>query len=241
MTFTNWALIAKAADEQQYMSPLFTFVLKQFVEIFGITALNSEPCIVYNEPTAPYPMLITNCTPVQIRTCSASLNYWAQYIYQLSHELTHYVIHQQKKDKEAIVRWFEETICEAMSLYILKTSSLRWIECSLSSINPNYGAALMDYFKNIYNETAPSTLEKCHTLDDLKEVENSCETRRDERGIERNHLLNNFLEYPDSISAFIYYPLYMRGNLQIDFAKWKENSPSPIVSALESIQPNLAS
>lgn len=241
MTFPNWTLTAKTADERRYMSPLFTFVLKQFVEIFGIAALNSEPCIVYNEPTAPYPMLVTNRTPIRIRTSTESLEIWNQYIYHLAHELTHYVIRQYKEDKEAIVKWFEETICEAMSLYILKASSLRWSECSLSSINPNYGAALMDYFKKVYNETAPSALKKCHTLDDLKEVENSCETQRDERGIERNYLLNNFLEYPNSISAFIYYPLYMRGDLQIDFAKWKENSPSPIVSALESIQPNLAS
>lgn len=241
MTFTNWTLIKETVDEQRYMSPLFTFVLKQFMEIFEIEALSSEKCVVYNEPAAPCPMLVTNCTPIQIRTCSASLNHWAQYIYQLSHELTHYIIRQQKEDKEAIVRWFEETICEAMSLYILKTSSQRWNECLLSRNDPNYSLKLINYFENAYNKTAPSVLKKCHTLDDLKTVENSCEIRRNGRGMERNYLLNSFLEYPESISIFIYYPLYMRGDLQIDFAKWKKDSSSPIVSALESIQPNLAS
>lgn len=241
MTFTNWTLVRETMDEQRYMSPLFTFVLKQFMEIFEIEALNREQCIVYNEPTAPCPMLVTNRTPIRIRTNSASLNYWAQYIYQLSHELTHYVIRQYKEDKDAIVKWFEETICEAMSLYILKMSSLRWNECPLSSINPDYGLDLMDYFKEAYSKTAPSALKKCHTIDNLKEIENSCETRRDDRSIERNYLLDNFLKFPKSISAFIYYPLYMRGDLQIDFAKWKENNSSPIVSALESIQPNIAS
>lgn len=241
MTFTNWTLIRETMDEQRYMSPLFTFVLKQFMEIFEIEALNSEQCIVYNEPTAPCPMLVTNRAPIRIRTNSASLNYWAQYIYQLSHELTHYVIRQYKEDKDAIVKWFEETICEAMSLYILKMSSLRWNECPLSRNDPNYSLKIMHYFENVYNKIAPSALKKCHTLDDLKAVEDFCETRRDDRGIERNYLLNNFLKYPESISAFIYYPLYMRGDLQIDFAKWTKVSPSPIVSALESIQPNLAS
>lgn len=139
MTFTNWTLIRETMDEQRYMSPLFTFVLKQFMEIFEIEALNSEQCIVYNEPTAPCPMLVTNRAPIRIRTNSASLNYWAQYIYQLSHELTHYVIRQYKEDKDAIVKWFEETICEAMSLYILKASGLRWNECLLSRNDPNYG------------------------------------------------------------------------------------------------------
>ena len=99
----------------------------------------------------------------------------------------------------------------------------------------------MDYFKEAYSKTAPSVLKKCHTIDNLKEIENSCETRRDDCSIERNYLLDSFFEYPESISAFIYYPLYMRGDLQIDFARWKKNSSSPIVSTLESIQPNIAS
>lgn len=241
MTFTNWTFVAKTADEQRCMSTLFSFVLKQFVEIFGTTALNSEKCVVYNEPVAPCPMLVTNRTPIRIQTCTDSLKIWDQYIYQLSHELTHYVIRQYKEDKDAIVKWFEETICEAMSLYILKASSLRWNECPLSRNDPNYSLKIMHYFENAYNKIAPSALKKCHTLDDLKAVENFCETRRDDRGIERNYLLNNFLKYPESISAFIYYPLYMRGDLQIDFAKWKKNNSSPIVSALESIQPNIAS
>lgn len=241
MTFTNWTFAAKTADEQRYMSTLFSFVLKQFVEIFGTTALNSEKCVVYNEPAAPCPMLVTNRTPIRIRTSTESLKIWNQYIYQLAHELTHYVIRQYKEDDDAIVKWFEETICEAMSLYILRMSSLRWNECPLSRNDPNYSFKLMNYFENAYNQTAPSALKRCHTLDDLKEVENSCEIRRNERGIERNYLLDNFLKYPKSISAFIYYPLYMRGDLQIDFAKWKKVSPSPIVSTLESKQPNLAS
>ena len=86
--FTNWTLVKETIDEQRYMDPLFTFVLKQFMEIFEIEALNSEQCVVYNEPTAPCPMLVTNRTPIRIRTNSASLSHWAQYIYQLSHELT---------------------------------------------------------------------------------------------------------------------------------------------------------
>lgn len=128
-----------------------------------------------------------------------------------------------------------------MSLYILRTSASRWNECPLSTFDPNYYKALSDYARNEYCETAPSVLEKCNTLNDLKAVENSCETRRIERSIERNYLLDTFSRYPDSISAFALYPLYMRGDLQIDFAKWMEQASSPIVSALESIQPNLAS
>ncbi len=37
-------------------------------------------------------------------------------------------------------------------MYILKLSSLRWHECALSHINPNYSTSLIDYFKNIYTD-----------------------------------------------------------------------------------------
>ena len=241
MTVSNWILATRSADEQEKMHALFEFLLQQFVDIFGQAALSREMCIVYNDPAASCPMLITNRTPIQIRTCTQSLSYWAQYIYQSSHELTHYVIRQYKEDKGAFIGWFEETLCEAMSLYILKSSSLRWHECALSHINPNYGTSLMDYFKSTYNETGPSSLKACRSLDDLKNVESTCQTQRISRSIERNYLVDAFCTHPESISAFVYYPLYMRGDLQIDFEKWKESDSTPLVSELESIQPNLAS
>lgn len=241
MTFTNWTLFLSTEDDQKYMRPLFEFLLVQFVKIFGEAALGTEKCSVYNDPAAACPMLITNHTPIQLRTCSKSLHHWAQYIYQTSHELTHYVIRQYKEDKSAIIRWFEETLCEAMSLYILKSSSLRWHECALSRISPNYDASLIDYFKNIYNKTGPSLLKTCHSLDDLKNIESTCQTDRISRTIERNYVVDAFCEHPESISAFVYYPLYMRGDLQINFEKWKEHDSTPLVPKLESIQPSLAS
>lgn len=50
-----------------------------------------------------------------------------------------------KEDKNLIIQWFEETLCEAMSLYILKLSSLRWHECALSHINPNYSTSFNQF------------------------------------------------------------------------------------------------
>ena len=241
MKFPNWTFAISTEDEQKYMCPLFEFLLSQFVEIFGEPTLSGEPCKVYNDPTASYPMLITNRTPIQLRTCSKSLQYWSQYVFQAAHELTHYVIRQNKKDKNLIIRWFEETLCEAMSLYILKLSSLRWHECALSHINPNYSISLIDYFTNVYNNTVPSLLKECHSLDDLRNIENTCQEQRPSRSIERNYLVDAFCENPKSISAFVYYTLYMRGDLQIDFEKWKEHSSAPLIPKLELIQPKYVS
>lgn len=241
MISQNWNLSMETEDDKKYMSPLFEFLLQQFIEIFGEKALESEKCEVYNDPTADCPMLVTNDAPIRLRTSLKSLEYWAQYIYQVSHELTHYIIRQYKENKELYVKWFEETLCEAMSLYILKTSSLRWEECSLSNCNPQYGVSIMHYFKKAYNETDPSSLKKCRSFEDLKNIENTCEEHRASRSIERNLLVDTFCEHPENISAFVWYTRYTCGDLLIDFKKWKEDDPNPLIPKLESIQPNLES
>ena len=241
MIFTNWDLKISTKDERQYMRPLFEFVFKQFIQIFGVEVFKNERCIVYNDTTAPYPMLIINRHPIEIRTSVKNLIYWASYIYHLSHELTHYVIRQYKPKKEVTIKWFEETLCEAMSLYSLKKASEIWNKCTLASKNPNYGVSLINFFNEIYYENSPSVLSQCHTLFDLQNIENDCENNRIARSIERNYLVNTFCEYPQYISSFVYYPYYIQGSLQIDFLAWKEKDPNPLISRLEHIQPKLVS
>lgn len=244
MDFKNWILYFSTKDEQKCIPALFAFVLQQFIEIFGAKSMKCEECIVYNDPNAPYPMLITNRSPINIRTCStlSSTSWgWAQYIYQISHELTHYIIRQYKEDKELHVRWFEETLCEAMSLYILRVSSQRWNKCNLSAIKPHYDEVFIEYFNNVYSKTSPSALQECHSFEELKNIENICEEQRISRSTERNFLADTFCEHPENISAFVWYTRYMRGDLLIDFKKWKEDDPNPLISKLESIQPNLES
>lgn len=135
----NWILVIRTPEEKKYMRPLFIFVLKLFVEIFGENTMAAEFCVLYNDASSECPMLIRNTVPIHIRTRAENLGYWAQFIYQLSHEMTHYVIRQYKTDKAAIVKWFEETICEAMSL----TPSI----CPVNRRPPNSGL-VFQYFSN---------------------------------------------------------------------------------------------
>jgi len=236
----TWTLLEQTTEDTKYMQPLFMFVSSVFVEIFGETVMNKEPCILYNDISADFPMLIRNTTPIRIRTNAKSLNYWAQFIFNLSHEMTHYVIRQYKPDKAAIVKWFEETLCEAMSLYILRLCSSRWNECILFPLNAGYGKSLEDYLLNEYLNTEDSVLKKCHTVHGLELVESSCEVNRKERSIERNYLYDTFCEMPNNIAEFVYYPLYVRDNIQIDFNAWEHNQEcSQLVLRLKDIHPVL--
>jgi len=236
----KWVLQTQTPEDEKYMLPLFSHIFKLFEEIFGSRIMNSELCILYNDEKADCPMLIISTNPIRIRTNAKDLSYWAQFIYHLSHEMTHYVIRQYKTDKTAIIKWFEETICEAMSLYILNVSSRRWIECDLHSINPSYGKALEHYWRNKYEQTEDSVLKQCHTIHELELIEETCETNRKGRSIERNYLVDTFCATPNNIAEFVYYPLYMRGDLQIDFEMWESKQESNLlIPHLKSIHPEL--
>lgn len=233
----KWILQMKTTEDENYMLPLFSFVFNFFEEIFGTSTMNSEPCILYNNGEANYPMLIINKNPIQIRTSAENLSFWSQFIYQLSHEMTHYVIRQYKT---AIVKWFEETVCEAMSLYILHVSSVRWTECDLYPINFCYGKSLECYWKNEYEQTEDSVLKHCHTIHELELIEEKCETNRKGRSIERNYLFDTFCVMPSSIAEFVYYPLYMSGNLQIDFDSWESKQENNmLIPHLKTMHPEL--
>ncbi len=235
----NWILFKQTQDEAKYMRPLFTFILDQFIETFGVNIMENELCKVFNDAAASCPMLIINQKPICIRVNAASLNHWAQFVYQLSHELMHYVIRQYKKDKDSIIKWFEETLCEAMSLYILRQSSNKWSTCTLAKINSDYGSYFKSYLDNIYNRTDKSVIRACHTLSELQKIEQTSQNQRLDRSMERNYLYDTFCEFPESIAAFAFYPLYARSDLQLDLDRWEKETNNPLISKLREVHPIL--
>lgn len=121
--------------EDKDFKDLYCYIITFFSNFFGITINNSE-FIVFNDPKAECPMFITNTIPLGICTC-VEPGYWSQFIYQFSHELTHYIIYSNNKEKEKQIKWFEETICEAMSLFTLNKISENWMSTPLYVLNKN--------------------------------------------------------------------------------------------------------
>ena len=50
--------------------------------------------------------------------------YWAQYVYQFSHEVCHILGRYREQDESN--KWFEESLCELASLFVLRQLSERW-------------------------------------------------------------------------------------------------------------------
>lgn len=59
---------------------------------------------------------------------SAKDDHWAEYVYEFSHELMHILAGYELRPQTSTARhvWFEEMICEAASLYMLKRYAMSW-------------------------------------------------------------------------------------------------------------------
>ena len=72
------------------------------------------------------PQVFYDMRPYEIRI-SARDTYWCQYIYQFSHELCH-AMTGFDRFKEHRHKWFEESLCELASLFVLHRLAEVWAE-----------------------------------------------------------------------------------------------------------------
>ncbi len=224
-------------SQSEYLASILEFLLPEYARIFGDEVMQKETCLVYNDAVSDCPMLVTNSTPIRIRLAQESLTFWAQTVYQLSHELCHYAIRQGKTNKEIILLWFEEIVCEAMSLYILYWSSKHWECCKLSSINPSFGDAINVYLNGILSEVCTGEFQKCTSTEVLKGYD-AGKNREGHRN-ERNRLYNEIIKNPVLCRCFCDYQQYMDSNgTTIDFEEWKRNDANPLIPFLQSLQPS---
>lgn len=229
-------------EEEKYIPPLFEFIFNFFVEIFGEDIMSNEECVVSNSIIRDCPVFLMELNPVEIITNVDGLAHWAQYIFHLSHELCHYAIHQQKKDKKAIISWFEESICEAMALYILLLAEINWEKCALSTGDPDYKLSIKKYREQKYLDVEISVLKRCKTLQELWEINMNSENDRKARSMERNYLYHTFCSMPDDIKNIIYYSQYIQlNNLLVDFPSWRNDYKAGLdfINKLSEIQPDI--
>ena len=99
----------------------------------GLNLRLGAPVNVAWWPKARPPRVLFDCRPYQIRI-NATGNSWPQYAYQFAHELCHVITNfdQVKKHK---YKWFEESLCEMASLYVLYRMAEDWCPNPPSDIN----------------------------------------------------------------------------------------------------------
>jgi hypothetical protein len=219
-------------------------VIKYFRPLLGNDKdiFDKEPFVGKNDPTRGYPEIFPLSTPIVIWTCAVDSSHWCQFYYQFGHEITHYVFHQHKKNKNSIIKWFEETVCEAMSLYIMHIISWHWTDNAFYSRDNGYNIAIDDYINTVQEEPGTDRLRQCQctTLEQLREIEEIGGKNRADRDYERFCLYQLFLESPDKIYSIFYYTDFIQPDgLLMDFDKWiaSFSDAKDFLETVKTIQP----
>lgn len=228
--------IIEKQDGSNYLQAILRFVLLEFCRIFGTEIMYNEVCSVYNDPQADCPMLITCRKPICIRLAQENLSYWAQTIFQLSHELCHYAIRQRKGSFK--LSWFEEILCEGMSLYILDWAYKNWDCCDLSQIDHTFSQKIQEYLEKELRKVETDTLQYCIDLKSLEKYELNSSTNRESHRKQRNTLYREIINNPLHCRCFCDYSKYISDNhITIDFIKWKKETSHSLIRVLHSFQP----
>lgn len=131
--------------------------------------------------------------------------YWAQVIYQLSHEITHCMVHILSQDGTNSTPWIEETICEAMSYYFLCLFSEEWSKCELARERQDYSTSIAEYLCNCLKENVNHRLGMARDVSELIEINNTAQDCRIDRKAEARELFNIIKANPDNILGLMKY------------------------------------
>ena len=141
--------------------------------------------IIYFDSLASNPLFDwtwTNPNQIKIIIAMHDTNCWSQYIFQISHELLHSIIYSNNSDKTKCLYWFEEPICEMMSLYVLKEfcDIQYWLD-----ISPYYCANVQTYLQDRLDVRGNNFMSNIQTFNDLKLLN---DTAQDDRANHKNEV-----------------------------------------------------
>lgn len=144
-----------------------------------------------------YPLAVYDRRPYQI-LLTARDTYWCQYVYQFSHELCH-ILTNFDRHKRHRHKWFEESLCELSSFFVLHRLAKVWAE------NPPPGISGAAEFAPNHRTYAEDTKTKYRNLpigglpgwlaENIRTLE-ECPDRRDLNGVMAVALLDRFRDEP---------------------------------------------
>lgn len=152
--------------------------------------------------------------------------YWCRLIYQFSHEFSHFLIFHLNPDEDRNVSWIEETICEALSLVLLKHFAENWHLCPLFSQAPNYKSCIGKYLADCLAEKGNCKLAKCRCLLELQEINANSQNDRESHR-EEMHQLYLSIQGPHDILALLHYrDFVIPKTILLDVPQYQKSYPT---------------
>ncbi|GAG03367.1 unnamed protein product, partial [marine sediment metagenome] len=84
-----------------------------------------RPIIIRHSDSGPIVLFRQGPAGEYIVKLDAEGRHWAQFTYQFSHELCHVLTNYEKKASPKN-RWFEESLCEMASMFVLRRMAVTW-------------------------------------------------------------------------------------------------------------------
>ena len=123
-------------------------VVSSLMPYFPMKKLN--PIILKNDKHGPKVLYQRGENNEYIIFLNISGNYWAQLAYQFSHEFCH-ILSNYEKDNDKN-QWFEESLCEAISLHTIVKMSAQWEHSPPHPSWKSYAPSLKEYVDNLLLE-----------------------------------------------------------------------------------------
>jgi len=248
----TWSYISTGnRGEDESIESLFIFLHREFTSIFGADVVNGIRCTIYNDRNSAGPFIhYVSDTELRIRLQVANAHFWCQVVFQLAHEMTHYIFCQTYNFRRlAGSKWNEEIVCEAMALYMLKQLADKWRECALSEYDRHrrtpYSSAINAYIANELRKGTGSVLnssQEAITIQQFAEFNRNAATNRENHRAEVNYLYNLLLTLEKEQIKPIILEMYqyLRHDTYIDYERWIRDTKHPdVIRKLSKIQPDI--
>ena len=109
-----------------------------------------EPFVVTRGKGGPIVLFQRNDRREIVLKLDTGNTYWSQYAYQFGHEFCHILCRYRPTDAKNL--WFEETLCETASLYVLRGMARDWKKSPPYSHWSDYRDSLREYADNQIRE-----------------------------------------------------------------------------------------
>lgn len=223
-------------------------VLESVARAFGRHFPNRalEPVVVMPGEGGPVVLYERTLDGAYVVRLSARDGRWFQFVYQFAHELCHiYSNFDNKLDDDGNIadfnQWFEESVCEAASLYTLRALARSWASAPPGSVFARHAADLRAYAEYFMQERhrqlpATKTLALWYRVNQHHLAGNPYHRQRNE--LVAGVLLPQFEANPESWEAIAYLnPDAERANLVFEryLEAWREACPEELKGVVEQI------
>lgn len=171
-----------------------------------------EPFVITRGQSGPITLFKRNNRGEIVIRLDTGDTYWSQYAYQFAHEFCHVLCGYE--DDFAGNKWFEETLCETASLFVMRRMAKAWQDDPPYSHWKDYRHALGQYADNIISNR-PEAIEIYE-----KGMAGFYQAHQEE--LSKNPTLRNL----NSAMALVFLRLFEEDPNRWETIRWLNNTPS---------------